>query len=210
MKNIIYLLALTISIGCSKEDSNPETETPTATEATDITNSTFFANWNSATNATEYELQTATESTFANPLIQSNLGASTSVTQLNSNTQYFYRVRATNLNQNPSGYSNTISVITLPDAPVATTGTNITQSGFQANWNAVAGVTDYTLYVSKNNFTSDPPVYIPGYDGINVSGSSHTVTGLEGLKIYYYRLESKVDNRVSETSNSILVETIKQ
>lgn len=210
MKKLLYLLMVLTVIGCSKDDdSNPTTGTPTATAATDVSSSTFLANWNSVSNATEYELQVATETSFANPVVtQTNLSGPTAVTQLNGNTEYFYRVSATNLNQNPSGYSNIISVITLPDAPVAIAGSDITQSSFQANWEAVTGVTEYVLYVSQDNFTSSPPEYVSGYDGITVNGTSHMVSGLDSNSFYYFRLESKVGTRISEPSNSEMIQTL--
>ena len=210
MKLNYLTFCLVVLIGfssCSKDDDTPSAGVPVATEATDITNSSFLANWNSSENATEYELQVATEVSFDNVTTKSNLGGPTVVEDLDGNTEYFYRVRATNLNENPSAFSNVISVITLPDAPVALAGSDITQNSFQANWDAVAGVTDYLLYVSKDNFTSNPPVYVNGYEGKNVTGTSHQVTGLDGLSFYYYRLESKVENRISAPSNSQMVQT---
>lgn len=210
MKNLFYFFMILTIVGCSSDDSdsNPTPSVPIATEATDISNSSFLANWNNASNATEYKLEVATETSFANPTIQTNLGGPTVVTQLNGNTQYFYRVSATNLNQNPSEYSNIISVITLPDAPVAIAGSDITQTSFQANWEAVTGVTEYVLYVSQDNFTSSPPEYVSGYDGITVNGTSHMVSGLDSNSFYYFRLESKVDPRISEPSNSEMIQTL--
>lgn len=201
---LVVLLGLT---SCSKNDDTASTGVPVATQATDITNSSFFANWNNSENATEYELEVSTKASFDNVTKKSNLGGPTIVSQLNSNTQYYYRVRATNLNKNPSAFSNVISLTTLPDAPIASSASNITQTSFQANWSAVTGVTDYVLYLSKDNFTSSPPVYVQGYGGKNVTGTSHQVTGLESNKFYYYRLEAKVGSRKSQPSNSQLVQT---
>ena len=95
----------------------------------------------------------------------------------------------------------------MPDAPVATAATGITSSGFTANWNDVDGLTDYVLYVSLNNMPADPPSYIPGYDGLPINGTSHTLTGLQSATIYYYAVRTKSDARVSEMSNSIELQT---
>ena len=204
---MILSLLVIAAFGCKKEET-PTAATPVATAASDISNNSFQANWNVAANATEYELQTATEVTFLNVTTQTNLGGPTVVSGLSGNTEYFYRVRATNLGQNPSSFSNTISTITLPDAPVASAATDIKKTSFQANWQSVTGVNDYLLYVSKDNFTSNPPEYITGYEGVVVTGTTHEVNGLEAGKFYYYRLESKVGTRISEPSNSEMVQTL--
>lgn len=211
MKRALILFFLVTTFSCSSNSSDNETpkaSTPVATPATDISNSSFLANWNIASNATEYELQVATETSFGNPTTISNLGGPSAVTQLDANTEYFYRVSASNSNQNPSGYSNVISVITLPDAPLAIAGSDITSTSFQANWEAVTGVTEYLLYVSKDNFTSSPPEYVSGYDGISVNGTTHVVSGLDSNSFYYFRVEAKADSRISEPSNSELIQTL--
>ena len=212
MKNLIYFVMILSLIGWSNNDSDSYPTqlppVPVATAAIDISNSFFLANWNSASNATEYKFQVATETSFLNPTTITNLGGPTIVIQLDQNTAYFYRVSATNLNQNPSAYSNIISVITLPNTPLAIARSNIKQSSFRANWEAVPGVTDYELYVSQNNFTSSPPEYVSGYDGIVVNGTSHMVSGLDRNSFYYFRLESKVDTRISEPSDSQMIETL--
>jgi hypothetical protein len=211
MKQLIFLiLAFLLIISACKKDDDPQTlAAPVATDASDLTNDGFTANWNPSSGANDYELDVATDNAFNN-IVESlkNLAPSSeAIDGLEDNTEYFYRVRATLNGTNPSANSNTINVITSPDAPVATNATNISSSGFTANWDAVDGITNYVLYISTDNFTSDPPVYVPGYDGAVIDGTSHIVTGLESNTFYYYAVRSKADARVSEVSNSIAVET---
>jgi len=48
---------------------------------------------------------------------------------------------------------------------------------------------------------------LPGYDGKEVTGTSHDVTGLNSGTIYYYVVKAKSSDRISSISNSIEVLT---
>jgi len=210
MKQILLISLALILYACSS-DPDPVTPppAPVATAATDITHDGFTANWNKSAGALDYELDIATDNGFANIIeTQKNLGGSTSVDVIDSNSEYFYRVRATINGANPSGNSNTISVITSPVAPTALGATDNTSSGFTANWQEVSGITTYLLYVSKDNFPANPPNNVTGYDGKEVTGTSHAVTGLDAGTIYYYVLKAKsATGGESVESNSILTQT---
>lgn len=210
MKYAILLSFILIIAACKTDDDPQPLRAPVATEASDITNESLTANWNTSSGANDYELDVATDNNFNN-IVETlkNLAPSSEVIDnLNGNSEYFYRVRATLNGANPSANSNTISVITMPDAPVATAATNVSSSGFTANWNSVDGLTDYVLYISLDNIPADPPTFIPGYEGAPINGTSHTVTGLESGTIYYYAVRTRVDARVSEMSNSIETQTV--
>ena len=49
------------------------------------------------------------------------------------------------------------------DAPVATDETGVSQTGFTANWNAVAGATEYQLDVYTKTLANAPDLYISEY-----------------------------------------------
>jgi hypothetical protein len=85
------------------------------------------------------------------------------------------------------------------DAPVATDASGITQAGFQANWNAVAGATEYELSVYTKGVASTSTVLSENFNGFtkgtpdgaanstDVSGSLNTytqTTGWTGSKVY--------------------------
>jgi len=209
MKKIYLILVVAIVWSCSNNDDDTiNLSAPTATEATLVTDMSFFANWNLVNNATEYQLQVATDNSFSN--IQTtinNVSGPTNVSSLNSNTQYYYRVRANDLNSNFSDYSNTIGVYTLPSAPVAEAALSITTSSFVANWQPVNGVTTYVLYVSESSPYSSGSV-LSSYNGIEVTGNSFEVTGLSFNTTYSYVIKAKSGDRESELSNSISLLTL--
>jgi len=183
---------------------------PVATNATSITNTSFQANWNAATSATSYKLDVSLNNAFSSFVAgYNNLtvnGTSQSVTGLTQGTQYYYRVRAVNAS-GTSGSSNTILVTTPepPPAPVAIAATNITQTGFQANWNALTGATSYQLDVSLNNSFSS---FVTGYNNLTVNGTNQSVTGLTAGTNYYYRVRAVNANGTSGNSNIITVLTV--
>ena len=95
--------------------------TPTANSANSITSSSFQANWSSATGATSYYIDVATNSGFTSFVSGYNncsagSGLSMSVSGLTPSTTYYYRVRATN-SGGTSGNSGMISVTTTTAGP---------------------------------------------------------------------------------------------
>ena len=182
---------------------------PLAKGATSVTETGFQANWNTTTGADSYRLDVSTQSDFSTYVTgyqSKNVGntTSTSVTGLSGGTPYYYRLRAVN-GGGTSGNSNSISVTTLPPAPVATAATSVTQTGFQANWNAAAGADGYRLDVStRSDFSS----YVTGYQDRDVGNTTNaSVTGLSGGTPYYYRLRAFNGGGTSGNSNTITVGT---
>lgn len=204
MKKLIIISIVFLFLGCDKDDDSIKLEAPVAIEAKDITNTSFTANWLKVADANDYELDVATDAEFSSITHSlKKLGGPTVIDGLSSNSEYFYRVRATVNGGNPSGNSNVIGVNTLPNAPVATIATNITSSSFTANWNSVPNISEYVIYVSTDNFPANPPNNLPNYNGITISATSHDVIGLDAGTIYYYVVKAKKDLSLSEESNSI-------
>ena len=144
---------------------NPDTVT--ALDATDITQTSFTANWSSLTGATSYKLKIDNGS-----FVDVGNVTSSNVTGLTIGSSHTYSVQAVNAGGTGSS-SNIISVTLLLSAPVATDATDITMTGFTANWNAVSGATGYKLFIdgsvspiSLGNVTS--------YALPTINGSSHS------------------------------------
>ena len=98
-------------------------------------------------------------------------------------------------------FNGTVTGGTVITAPLATDASNITATGFTANWNTVTGATGYRLDVSTDsNFTS----ILEDYDGIAVSGLSQMVTsGILPGTAYYYRVRAEFSEQTSVNSNTI-------
>lgn len=180
---------------------------PVAVTPGSITSSGFTAIWNSSASATGYRLDVSSDNfgTFVTGYNNKTVtGVSDPVTGLNPNTTYKYRVRAVNAS-GISGNSNEISQITVTATPVAIAATIPLQTGFTANWNAVAGATGYKLDVSDNaGFSS----FVTGFSNKDVTATSSSVTGLNSGVTYYYRVRSYNSAGTSLNSNSISQITI--
>ncbi len=188
---------------------------PTANAATNVTNSGFTANWSDVSGATGYRLDVSTGSsfgTFVSGYQNLDVGntASRNVTGLSASTIYYYRVRAYN-SAGTSANSNTVSVTTtstttVPSAPTVKAATNVTSSGFTANWSSVSGATGYRLDVSSSSSFS---TFVSGYQNLDVGNAiSRNVTGLSASTIYYYRVRSYNSAGTSGNSNTISVTTL--
>jgi hypothetical protein len=185
---------------------------PVATSASSVTTSSFNANWNSASGANGYRLDVSTSNSFATFVTgYANLDVGNvttrSVTGLNANTTYYYRVRAYNL-AGTSSSSNVITVgtgVTTPPTPVATSASSVTSSGFRANWDSATGANGYRLDVStSSNFGT----FVSGYADLDVGNvTSRTLSGLSTSTTYYYRVRAYNSAGTSSSSNVITVTT---
>ena len=186
--------------------------TPTATYATAITNVSFNANWNASTGASGYRLDVSTTSDFSgilgsyNNLDVGNVTAA-AVTGLSGGTNYYYRLRAYN-NSGTTSNSATVSMLTLPSAPVEAAASSINKTSFSANWNASAGATKYYLDVATtSNFTGG--TYVSGYQNLDVGNVIiYSVTGLAPGTNYYYRVRAFNSSGNSINSGTTTVRTI--
>jgi hypothetical protein len=183
---------------------------PTAKAATNVTTTSFKANWSSVSGATSYRVDVSTSSTFSTFLSGfQNLDVgnviSRSVSGLTAGRTYYYRVRARD-SGGISVNSNVISVATVPAAPAASAATNITSSGFTAHWSSVTGATSYRLDVSTSSTFSS---FLTGYQNLNVGNViSRSVTGLITKTTYFYRVRANDSGGTSVNSNVISVKTL--
>lgn len=142
----------------------PEAEQPTLATAT-----SFTAKWKRVSGVDGYLLDVYTkngsekEYLLHDEAINSAYTTSKSVTGLTEGKTYYFTVRAKK-GEYISDYSNEIEVVeviySLP-APVAKAATNVTATGFTANWNAVEKATEYTVNLTRTTtLTADGTVDI--------------------------------------------------
>jgi subtilisin-like proprotein convertase family protein len=172
---------------------------PMAQNATNVTFSSFTANWKSGGGGAPsgYRLDVSISNTFSTyvPGYQDlDVGSTTNynVIGLSANTHYYYRLRAYNgicTSQN-SNVIDTKTTPCTPNAPNAQPATNVTASSLTAHWSSVPDAIDYRLDVSTSNtFTT----YVPGYHDLSVGNvTSYNVTGLSANTTYYYRVPANM------------------
>jgi hypothetical protein len=162
---------------------------PTANSGTNVTSSSFTANWSAVSGATGYRLDVSTSSSFNtfvpgyNNLDVGNV-LSRSVTGLSPATTYFYRVRAYNAGTT-SGNSNTITVATVFSS--AQTATYDSVSKAPKCGQVGASCDSGGLLMGRDNITNGPESNQP--NTINNScadgtlGTYHVDESLEAIKI---------------------------
>ncbi len=145
--------------------------------------------WNVSAQATSYEVQVSTDSTFATTFYnQSNLTTtSKSVSGLSAGTKYYWRVDATN-SSGTSGWSAVWNFTTTIAPPVllspANGSTGISTSP-TLSWNAAAGATSYEVQVS-----TDSTFAATFYNQSNLTTTSKSVSGLSAGTKYYWRVDA--------------------
>ena len=187
------------------ENTVPDTEDPTAPTnlvSSNITGNSVDLSWDAATDnigVTEYEIYQDA----------GLVGTSSSTTYraegLTPLTSYDYFVIAKDAAGNSSVQSNTENITTLaPDTESPSTPLNLTAS------NETSTSVDLTWEPATDNYnvvTYD--IYQNGSFIINVSGTTHQVTGLSANTIYTYKVRAKDPaNNESEDSNEVSILTL--
>ena len=168
---------------------------PVAIAATGIFGTGFSANWQTSYSATGYRLDVSTSSIFSTFVTGFNnldvgLVLTKAVTGLNTNTKYYYRVRAykglsTSIN------SNVINTTTSagPSTPSGLVATQLVKNGFLLTWNgSVPNVSGYKLDIATDATFLNKVV---GYDNLDVGlVLSKVVTGLAPTTTYRCRVRA--------------------
>jgi len=120
--------------------------------------------------------------------------------------KYYWSVQSIDNSYESSEFAEEVSSQTYIEAPLASEATSITGTGFTANWNPVAGISNYILDVS---YDPDFEEFVQGFQELKVDGSIFkTIEGLSVSTDYYYRVRSFINDAISESSNVISVKTL--
>ena len=91
-------------------------------------------------------------------------------------------------------------------APTAQAATEITESGFTANWAASAGATNYLLDVAMDSGFAN---FVEGYQDLSCGdGVAAPVTGLSAGSNYYYRVRAQNSGGTSANSGAMAVSAV--
>ncbi|RYE18995.1 MAG: hypothetical protein EOP51_20820, partial [Sphingobacteriales bacterium] len=106
------------------------------------------------------------------------------------------------LTGNTSNYVTSYAEI----APVSTAATNVTNSGFTANWTAPAmGTADsYRLDISTSPVFQ---TFLPNYNSVTINGTSAVITDLKPGINHYYRVRAYNNALALEGGNSLVITT---
>ena len=205
--NSNVIQAITLAAGLSA---------PIALAASSITSTGFTANWQATSGATKYLLDVSTSSSFNtfvagyNNLDVGNV-LNRNITGLNVNTQYYYRIRASNssiTSSNSNVIQLTTSDISIGPKPIVVTGFNhdiIANGSGGANRAQASTTTDVGTFVlySKdfrgNNNQNSVPVY-----GLPDNGKIANAS----LNGYDYQLENYTGNNALVLINANDSETL--
>ena len=144
--------------------------------------------WNAVATADSYTLEVATDQSFNN-IVASHSGITTTnytVTGLANNTQYYWRVSATNAG-GTSGWSNawtfttTSEIIPVLSWPIG--GAQVYTTSPQLFWWSMAQ--NYDLLYSTDPTMSGATVIS------NISATNYTLSGLANGTVYYWQVRAK-------------------
>lgn len=178
--------------------------TPTITASTNITATSFTANWSASQSATEYLVDVASDQAFTQ-FVPNFSGRSVStnsvmVTGLTGGTSYFIRIRAKNSSGTSPNPSSGFSQITRPVPPelLPTAQVDVGTDFFKVTWRAVVGASSYDIYVEDEQLSS----IVSGYPrSVNHPQLSTNASGLKPNTFYRFYVRARNAAGDSEKSN---------
>lgn len=177
-----------------------------ASAATGVEDNAFVANWAASMEATGYLLTVKEGDDFVEGYNDAEVGAVTTYTVegLKANTTYTYTVKAV-YGDKISKASNTIEVTTLVAKAKALDASDVAETSFTANWEAVTSMepTGYLLTVKEGD------AVVEGYSDLEVGVvATYAVEGLKVNTTYTYTVKAVYGELTSKESNEIEVTTL--
>ncbi len=175
---------------------------PTGLAITSASAAQITLSWSTASGASNYELQCASDAAFVTGLQQATSSGTTgTVTGLQAVNTHYCRIRATNA-AGVSSYTAFVSTDTsalLPPTGFASTAVNDVSITF--SWTANPDATSYTLQCATNaGFTT-------GLMQFNTASPPGQFNGLTALVTYYCHIRSVNSNNTSAWSSTVTTTT---
>jgi M6 family metalloprotease-like protein len=179
---------------------------PSSNPATNIAQTSMFANWSSSATATGYRLDVSTNSGFTsfvtgfNNLDVSNV-TSYNVLGLNAKTVYYYRVRAYNLGGvSPNSGTITFKTLSIPSSVPAGLTVSSCNDLVTLKWRKSTG-TDFIRYRIYASTPGNPVIKIDSVSN-NISDTSRVISGLTRGQNYGFQVSAvNIDGPESNFSN---------
>ena len=196
-----------ISISSRRNTSIATAKCITDLKASSTSFSTIALSWSNVANATSYQVQQASNSTFTNNLVTMSPSPTTNsytATGLTAGNTYYYRVQ-------PIGASGTACTSNVASATTRAIQTPfivsepISSSQITVTWADVQYETSYTLqYSTTGNWSAVAPEPLPVTVSPNLAANAttYTLTGLTpGIRIYF-QLRANGSGDQSDWSNT--------
>ncbi|XP_076806314.1 receptor-type tyrosine-protein phosphatase H-like isoform X2 [Clavelina lepadiformis] len=182
---------------------------PTGLTVGDTSSSTIQVTWSApsggnAVAISGYELAW-TSATGAGSMMATTDGSTpTTISGLNSNTEYNIRVTATTSGSGNGDMSDAVKGTTVSDKVITPTSTASTSTSISLQWDAVGGSGSVTYTVewdpaSSDGTTSSKP---------NIDGTSTTIDGLSSNTGYTFTIKAVNAGGTGEASNSVQFFTV--
>ncbi|MBX2900480.1 MAG: fibronectin type III domain-containing protein [Cyclobacteriaceae bacterium] len=205
VKMLVWLAVFALVAAC-KEDDEPGVDlaTPTINPVTNVTTTSFTANWNAVTGADAYLLDVASDAEFTTYLDGYNkrIVASTEATVegLVPGSTFYVRVFAQQGDViSSASETQQVSLESTLEAPELAEATDISATGFTATWSAVEGADGYLLEIATDADFTD---IVAGYDKLEVSETTYAVTNLTAGQTYFFRVYAKGGEEISPASQT--------
>ncbi|WKN45585.1 fibronectin type III domain-containing protein [Tunicatimonas pelagia] len=174
---------------------------PVLLEIPDRVQNELTFQWQAVTSAINYTVEVTTDPLFLNEtayVVENERTEDTSftVTGLNPNTSYYFRVRA-HSEKSFSEYSEKGVITTSPlSTPTLNEISNLSSTSFTATWTSVSNIDSYVLEVSTYPDFSTLFVSVD-----EITDTTYNVEELTGDQTYYCRVKAEKDGSYSAYSN---------
>ena len=174
---VIETVTVGFTVGTTTAPPTPSNLVVTDTQSTSVT-----LDWDDSEGADTYDYAHKLTSEDSWPTETEVAVSTVTISSLTANTEYDYRVRATNA-IGDSGWRTITQQLTAPAAPTGVTNTAQTDNSLTFDWDDVSGATSYKYQYKKStdtNWSAD----------VSVTPSTVTVLSLESGVTYDFKVKA--------------------